>query len=191
MGLYQEVFYKRLGKHPEESLFYTHILPLPAFLVIFGNLRDHVMEAAKSPERELPLLYASVPSQFVYLAANMLMHFVCISSVYVLTTECTSLTVTLVVTLRKFFSLIFSVFYFKNTFTTYHWMGTLLVFVGTILFTDIVPQLRGSLQSGATNEKPRESRAIPRFYESLKSRVSNVTHKAPVHKQKPCEQIQA
>jgi len=37
-----------------------------------------------------------------------------------------SLTVTLVVTLRKFFSLLVSVIYFKTYWGAYHWTGTLL-----------------------------------------------------------------
>lgn len=63
--------------------------------------------------------------------------YICISSVYFLTTECSSLTVTLVITLRKFASLLFSILYFSNPFTLYHWIGTLLVFIGTIIFTEI------------------------------------------------------
>lgn len=63
--------------------------------------------------------------------------YLCISSVYFLTTECSSLTVTLVITLRKFASLLFSILYFRNPFTLYHWIGTILVFVGTVIFTEI------------------------------------------------------
>lgn len=70
----------------------------------------------------------------------------CISSVFVLTTECTSLTVTLVITLRKFLSLLFSIIYFKNPFTIYHWIGTILVFTGTVIFTEILPKIAESLQ---------------------------------------------
>ena len=51
--------------------------------------------------------------------------------------EYQSLTVTLVITLRKFVSLIVSIIYFKNPFTIYHWIGTALVFAGTLLFVDI------------------------------------------------------
>lgn len=77
----------------------------------------------------------------------------CIGSVYVLTTECTSLTVTLVVTLRKFLSLIFSILYFKNPFTIYHWIGTSLVFVGTIIFTEILPKIQQGLTTVSSVEK--------------------------------------
>lgn len=50
------------------------------------------------------------------------------------------MTVTLVVTLRKFASLIFSIVYFSNPFTIYHWIGTCLVFIGTIIFAEVVPR---------------------------------------------------
>lgn len=76
----------------------------------------------------------------------------CISSVFVLTTECSSLTVTLVVTLRKFFSLLFSVVYFQNSFSIYHWIGTGLVFLGTIIFTEIVPKIRQSIAGPKTKK---------------------------------------
>jgi solute carrier family 35 (UDP-xylose/UDP-N-acetylglucosamine transporter), member B4 len=56
--------------------------------------------------------------------------------VFVLTTECSSLTVTLVLTLRKFTSLIISIIYFNNPFTITHWIGTIMVFFGTLLFTN-------------------------------------------------------
>jgi UDP-xylose/UDP-N-acetylglucosamine transporter B4 len=46
------------------------------------------------------------------------------------------------VTLRKFISLIFSIFYFKNPFSFYHWVGTCLVFGGTIIFLDLVTMIR-------------------------------------------------
>jgi len=62
---------------------------------------------------------------------------VCIKSVFILTSECTSLTVTLVLTLRKFLSLLISIVYFDNPFTASHWLGTALIFTGTLLFADV------------------------------------------------------
>ncbi len=80
----------------------------------------------------------TIPLIWLYLIGNTLTQYVCISSVFVLTTECTSLTVTLVLTLRKFLSLIISIIYFKNPFTLLHWAGTIMVFAGTLLFTNII-----------------------------------------------------
>ena len=43
---------------------------------------------------------------------------------------------------RKFLSLLFSIWYFQNPFSTVHWIGTSLVFGGIILFSDIPALLR-------------------------------------------------
>jgi len=72
--------------------------------------------------------------------------YVCIRSVFILTFDCTSLTVTLVVTLRKFLSLLISIAYFNNTFTVVHWMGTALVFAGTVLFADVFSGINDKLK---------------------------------------------
>ena len=75
---------------------------------------------------------------WLYILGNSLTQYVCIRGVFTLTTECPSLIVTLIVTLRKFASLLFSIFYFKNPFTVYHWVATAMVFTGTGLFTGII-----------------------------------------------------
>lgn len=123
-----------------------HLLPLPGFLLLFNNITEHINIATNSTTYDIPILGLSVPIIWLYLLGNVLTQYLCISSVYVLTTECASLTVTLVVTLRKFVSLIFSIIYFRNPFTAYHWSGTLLVFVGTVIFTEILPKISESMQ---------------------------------------------
>ena len=111
----------------------------------------------------------TVPKLVLYLIGNTLTQYICISAVFILTTECASLTVTLVITLRKvsttifftgfnnnlyktfimilvvtntnfynffqFASLLFSIWYFHNPFTPHHWIGTALVFAGTLVFS--------------------------------------------------------
>ncbi|XP_017852476.1 UDP-xylose and UDP-N-acetylglucosamine transporter [Drosophila busckii] len=146
MGIYQEVIYKRYGKHPDEALFFTHMLPLPGFLIMASNIAQHwqIAVASEAVSYTLPVVNWSVgmPLMLFYLVCNMVTQYVCISSVYVLTTECASLTVTLVVTLRKFVSLLFSIMYFRNPFTLSHWLGTILVFMGTVLFANVINQLK-------------------------------------------------
>jgi len=148
MGIYQEVVYSKHGKHPREALFYTHALPLPGFLILAPNILNHWNIVLSSPP--LPIL-PMVPSMLLYLVGNIITQYLCISAVFVLTTECASLTVTLVVTLRKFLSLLFSIWYFSNPFTTLHWLGTALVFGGTLVFSDVPKLLRES--RAATKEK--------------------------------------
>lgn len=145
MGIYQEVLHKKYGKNPREALYYTHLLPLPFFLTLAPNIWEHFTYALASDPMHVPVINLDVPKLIVYLIGNILTQYLCISSVFTLTAECTSLTVTLVVTLRKFLSLIFSIIYFKNPFTIYHWIGTILVFVGTVIFTELVPKIVDSL----------------------------------------------
>lgn len=104
------------------------------------NIWEHFLISAGSEPLAVMGVNTFVPEQIIYILCNMITQYVCISSVYVLTAECSSLTVTLVVTLRKFVSLLFSIVYFKNSFTIYHWIGTLLVFTGTIIFTESYPK---------------------------------------------------
>ena len=89
----------------------------------------------------------SIPKTLFFLLCNVITQYICISAVFVLTSECSSLTVTLVVTLRKFLSLLFSIWYFQNPFTSYHWLGTCLVFSGTLLFSDVPGMVKNALQS--------------------------------------------
>ncbi|VDM14073.1 unnamed protein product [Wuchereria bancrofti] len=61
----------------------------------------------------------------------------CISFIYRLNATFESLTVTMVVTIRKFLSLLISIVWFRNPFTLAHWVGAALVFTGTLAFADI------------------------------------------------------
>ncbi|XP_029158118.1 UDP-xylose and UDP-N-acetylglucosamine transporter-like [Nylanderia fulva] len=151
MGIYQETLYSRYGKNAREALFYTHFLPMPFFLTLAPNIYEHWKFALASEPMRI-LFNIQVPSLIVYLIGNVVTQYICISSVFVLTTECSSLTVTLVITLRKFMSLLFSIIYFKNPFTIYHWIGTLLVFIGTVIFTEVAPKIMQSLQKPKTKK---------------------------------------
>lgn len=155
MGIYQESLYGKHGKHPKEALFYIHLLSLPGFLLAAPNIWSHAVSFSSSAP--LPVLAAipfigGVPRLWLYLVGNFLTQYICIGSVFILTSECTSLTVTLVLTLRKFMSLVFSIIYFQNPFTTNHWVGTFLVFFGTMLFTDVFGQIKQALQD---RQKPK------------------------------------
>merc|ERR1712029_964047 len=109
-----------------------------------GDIMAHWKILTASAPLVIPYFNFSIPSMLLYLLGNVITQYICISSVFVLTTECASLTVTLVVTLRKFLSLLFSIMYFNNPFTPYHWLGTGLVFGGTLLFSDIPSMIKSS-----------------------------------------------
>lgn len=144
-GIYQEQMYAEHGKHPREALFYAHALPLAGFLLFYEDILSHFSIFNSSAPLILLDSNIQVPKLWAYLAGNIVTQYICIRSVYILTSECTSLTVTLVVTLRKFSSLMFSIFYFQNPFTLYHWCGTVLVFGGTLIFVELAKKIREAL----------------------------------------------
>ncbi|XP_072948962.1 UDP-xylose and UDP-N-acetylglucosamine transporter [Epargyreus clarus] len=151
MGIFQESLYSKYGKHPWEALYYAHLLPLVLWLPTIPNIIGHVKVATDTP---LMILFGvTLPRQVMWLVLYVLTQGLCISAVYVLTTECASLTVTLTVTLRKFVSLLFSILYFRNPFTVGHWIGTLLVFIGTLIFTELLQKFVALFLPAKTEKK--------------------------------------
>ncbi|ELK35554.1 UDP-xylose and UDP-N-acetylglucosamine transporter [Myotis davidii] len=152
MGIFQETLYKQFGKHSKEALFYNHALPLPGFIFLASDIYDHAALFNKSELYQVPVVGVAMPIMWFYLLMNVITQYVCIRGVFILTTECTSLTVTLVVTLRKFVSLIISILYFQNPFTVWHWLGTLCVFIGTLMYTEVWNNL------GITRSQPQKDK---------------------------------
>lgn len=153
MGIFQETLYKQYGKHSKEALFYNHCLPLPGFLLLSTDIYRHCIYFSQSAPVEFPAVGITMPVMWFYLFMNVITQYVCIRGVFILTTECASLTVTLVVTLRKFLSLIFSIMYFQNPFTVWHWIGTAVVFLGTLLYTEVLSSVYTALLGPTAKEK--------------------------------------
>uniref|UniRef100_A0A672N790 Solute carrier family 35 member B4 n=1 Tax=Sinocyclocheilus grahami TaxID=75366 RepID=A0A672N790_SINGR len=153
MGIFQETLYKKYGKHSREALFYNHCLPLPGFLLLSTDIYRHAVLFSQSSPVEIPVIGQSVPVMWLYLLMNVITQYVCIRGVFILTTECASLTVTLVVTLRKFLSLIISILYFHNPFTAWHWVGTAVVFLGTLLYTEVWSSIRAAMKGEKAYKK--------------------------------------
>lgn len=156
MGIYQEKMYKQFGKHPHEALFFAHALPLPAFAMMWSSISTHASLYSASPLLTVPGFGTKLPlpSMWFFLLGNVVTQLVCIKGVYVLSSEVSSLVCTLVITLRKFISLLFSIFYFKNPFSTSHWVGTMLVFGGTVIFLDLINMIKTQFStSRSTTQK--------------------------------------
>ncbi|XP_075930567.1 nucleotide sugar transporter SLC35B4 isoform X2 [Petromyzon marinus] len=159
MGIFQEELYARFGKHPREALFYNHALPLPGFLLLAKDIYNQGVLFSQSAPVALPWLDLAVPEMWLMLLVNIITQYVCIRAVFVLTTECASLTVTLVVTLRKFISLILSILIFKNAFTTWHWLGTGVTFLGTLLYEKIQNNMETSKEIQRNLKHPLHPRS--------------------------------
>ncbi|CAK7895172.1 UDP-N-acetylglucosamine transporter Yea4p [[Candida] anglica] len=133
MGLYSENVHRRFGNQWRESLFYSHFLGLPLFGVVWPSLRRQFHDIWNDPQ-----VYPSVqflPKQAVNLLANVLTQYICIRGVNILVGSTTALTVTVVLLVRKFFSLFISIVWFKNEFTTNNMVGSIMVLGGAALYS--------------------------------------------------------
>lgn len=165
MGLYQEKTYSTYGNHWREGLFYSvryatssilaniiqHFLALPFFAIFADSIRQQFRLISASPS--IPLLSLlpeqlissvpiplslqkiSAPSLLIFLILNTLTQYVCISGVHRLTSLATSLTLNLILNVRKLVSLVVSVIYFGNVVESGTIAGTAMVFVGTGLYS--------------------------------------------------------
>jgi UDP-xylose/UDP-N-acetylglucosamine transporter B4 len=122
LGHLQQWGYKRWGKDVKEGQFYTHLLSLVYFVFMVPNMREHWA------------LWTQQPIVWVWVGCNVVTQYVCIAAVYRSIGESGALTTTLLLTVRKFFSLFFSVWYFNNLFLINHWVGSFLVFLGCLIY---------------------------------------------------------
>nr|XP_002126859.1 UDP-xylose and UDP-N-acetylglucosamine transporter isoform X1 [Ciona intestinalis]XP_009861274.1 UDP-xylose and UDP-N-acetylglucosamine transporter isoform X1 [Ciona intestinalis]XP_026694116.1 UDP-xylose and UDP-N-acetylglucosamine transporter isoform X2 [Ciona intestinalis] len=133
LGIYQERLFRQYGKQSREAMFYNHLIPLPLFIFVAPTIVTNIEilnASPPSPTTHLPILWQ-------HMVMNIVTQYICIRCIFYLTTVTTSLTVTLLITLRKFVSIFISVVYFGNHFTSSHVIGAIFVFIGTILYSDI------------------------------------------------------
>ncbi|KAL3900780.1 MAG: hypothetical protein SGCHY_001089 [Lobulomycetales sp.] len=157
LGLLQQIVYGRYGSHNwKEGLFYTHALSLPLFLL--GNF-GHV----KSLFHAVTSVYLSggISALGDFSALNMpdleLLQFMAMNvftqRVYGLSSSISAVALNLILSVRKFTSLMISVAFFNNTFGLWHSLGTAFVFAGSLLYA----HGRGAAQRDSRGSGPRKS----------------------------------
>lgn len=135
MGIYNEQLYKNYGNQWKESLFYSHFLGLPLFIVVWPSITaelKHVWYA--SPIIQLPGNF-EISRQVCLLVVNVVSQYACIRGVNMLAGKTSALTVTIVLVLRKLFSLFISVVCFQNSIMIREAIGFGLVLVGTLQYS--------------------------------------------------------
>lgn len=150
LGVVQELARDRYGKNTSrESMFYTHLLSLPFFLVTWSDMARHVAVFSASPPVDLGFLGTwPVPELWAALALNVVLQYICIRGVYLTSASTSALTTTLLMTIRKFVSLVISIVLFKNSFSLIHWIGTALLFGGSLVYSISWDSLAGAIKKG-------------------------------------------
>eukprot|EP00760_Papus_ankaliazontas_P020979 PhM_4_TR1861/c0_g1_i2/m.6954/K15278/SLC35B4, YEA4; solute carrier family 35 (UDP-xylose/UDP-N-acetylglucosamine transporter), member B4 len=124
LGTIQEIAYKKnTFLTSTDMMFLSHGCSLPMFLLRWSELVSAVEMLKLEPEL------------WGYLVLNVVSQCVCIRSVFQLTKLTSALNLHVVITVRKFVSLVFSVVYFNNPFTLVHWCGSLLAFAGVGMYS--------------------------------------------------------
>ena len=138
LGLLQDKTYAQHRRQLptwQESTFYLHFLALPMFYFVRHDLLTQLDSINSSPTITLPFLV--FPKAYIPFLINAFTQLLCVAGVHRLTTRVSSLTVTLVLVVRKAVSLVISVLWFRNVQErdsplTIMWFGAALVMIGTI-----------------------------------------------------------
>ncbi|KAA8908876.1 hypothetical protein TRICI_004689 [Trichomonascus ciferrii] len=134
-GVVAEKTYQKYGRHWRESLFYTHFLSLLLFVPMYKDLLQQVQYVLQSPPLKIFSTTISIPRQVVYLFGNALTQYICVRGVNNLAAYSSALTVTIVLNIRKFVSLIISGVVFGSTLSNQALLGATLVFIGAFLYS--------------------------------------------------------
>ena len=151
MGILTDQTYAKYGRgHTQENLFYSHTLSLPFFLLRLNDLAtqgNNLMASesfssyyAASVSRYevsnwIDVVLAKVPVQFVFLLLNACTQYLCIKGVNQLYARSSSLTVAIVLNIRKLVSLLLSIWLFGNRLAPGVLAGAAIVFIGVGLYS--------------------------------------------------------
>lgn len=137
LGLYTELLYRQYGNHWREMIFYNHVMGIPMFAAMGKTIaRDFLAMWNAQPKYVLlreP--HVAVLSPFMYLVLNAVTQVICARGVNSLTGFASSLTVTVVLTLRKFVSLALSAYIFGTRFTRQGVVGSVVLLAGSVLYS--------------------------------------------------------
>lgn len=142
LSAYNEWTYATYGKHWEENMFYCHILSLPLFLISsYNELWETIIRLINSsPQYRVSSNLLGTANIFVsknllILIGNLLTQNMCITGVNILASQTGALTLSIVLLVRKFASLLLSVIFFNNKLSKTAYVGILIVFFGAFLYT--------------------------------------------------------
>lgn len=137
MGLKTERIYATYGNHWQETIFYNHLFGIPLFALLGGSVFKDLEAVWLSSPKILLLMSPRLEllSQFIMLALNSASQVVCARGVNQLGGLVSSLTVTVVLMVRKFVSLALSAYFFGNHFNRQGYIGAALLVIGTIQYS--------------------------------------------------------
>lgn len=142
LSAYNERTYTTYGKHWEENMFYCHLLSIPLFVVsshkeLWNTMSKLVYASPKYKIINVPMWDKTfyVSQSLITLVGNLITQNVCITGVNMLASHTGALTLSIVLLVRKFVSLLLSVVFFNNKLSQTAYIGILIVFFGAFLYS--------------------------------------------------------
>jgi len=132
LGILQERTYTIYGPCWREGVFYTHFLSLPIFLF----LRDDIVQGFKDLSTPIS---SSMLISYMTLGINLTTQAICVSGVNKLTSLTSSVSTSVVLTVRKALSLCISIWYFESDWNYSIVVGAAMVFIGSLLYSSSRP----------------------------------------------------
>lgn len=129
----------------DEFLFTSVLASLFGSLVFWEEIMLHSRKAVESPK-----VFNLVPIQFVWILCNNVAQAMCIKGVFRLYTRHSTLAVNITLSVRKFLTVVISILFFGNPWSSQHSMGAVLVFGGAFLYSS------PGFSSGTTEKKAKE-----------------------------------
>lgn len=140
LGLYTEALYAKYGSHWQHMMFGMNLMAVPMLLGTTLGLLAGLQEILTAVPR-LTVGSVSVLHQFLYLCMNACTQVVCSRGVNCLSGLTSSLTVTVVLLLRKFASLLISAVVFGTKFTVQGYVGSVILLIGTLHYAFVTRRL--------------------------------------------------
>ena len=134
LGHLQSWGYGHFGnRDQDEAMFFQHLFSIFVFYPFAHSLSQHA-RLWSSGETFVTVLGMPVSWMWFNVIGNLVTQYVCLRGVYLLISVSGTLTATVVLTVRKFVSLLISIVFFGNVWTSGHWIGTVMVFGGTFVY---------------------------------------------------------
>lgn len=117
----------------DEFLFTSHVMALlPLFF-----LKEDILAAAASAWSSEPLPLVPVPSRVAWLLINNVSQTICLKGVFRTSASISPLALTIVLSVRKFLSVVVSIVLFSNPWTVHHSFATVLIFGGAFAYSQV------------------------------------------------------
>ncbi|CCX35454.1 protein of unknown function, partial [Taphrina deformans PYCC 5710] len=139
-GLYLERTFRVYSPSWRETLFWTHLLALPFFVPFWPTIVSQFNVLLESPpffeaHSSLPFSTYNPPALVVHLFLNVVTQLICVCGVNQLASTSTALSVSIVLNLRKFTSLVMSFVIFGHRIHVGVVTGAVLVFIGAFWYS--------------------------------------------------------